>query len=429
MDSGPFSTYPAAAAGEVCHWNKLSVDLIELILSLLPVRSIVRAGAVCKFWQFLITHPSFAARVAAAARAPWFFLYGQNNVHLRRNQAFAFDPASGEWIHLPPIYLSAVSNDEDEQRQPDEYFVGSGGFIFATSGSTRTSFCYAPLLRGAGATPNTWRETPPLCFSRRNPVVGVLRCRGEFKFIVAGGVRFVGGLVDIEEQLAVEIFDSAGGGWQLCPPLPAEFRSGNSSQGLSSALLGGNSFFVFGIYSGLLARFDMSLRVWSGVQTLRPPGVIFSFLVACRDRLVLAGLRISAGGAPSFELWRVEADGGGCSEMGAMPEKMLLGIFDGDEEERFASLRCVGADGLLYVFNEAHHRAYPACVCEISGGGAGRCAWREVPPLPAQVNRFHKVITFCSAVPLDSVLNSGAGKPPAAVAVAAADGYSSRPVL
>lgn len=421
MDLRPLATYPAGGGG-VCQWNRLSADLTELILSLLPVRSIVRAGAVCKFWRFLITHPSFASRVAAAARSPWFFLYGQNNVHLRRNQAFAFDPASSEWIHLPPIYLS--SDDEDEQRQPDECFVGSGGFIFATSGSTRTNFCYAPLLRGGGAAANAWRETPPLRFSRRNPVVGVLRRRGEFKFIVAGGVRFVGGLVDIEEQLAVEIFDSAAGGWQLCPPLPPEFRSGNSSQGLSSALLGGNSFFVFGIYSGLLARFDLSLRAWSAVRTLRPPGVIFSFLLACRDRLVLAGLRSSAGGAPSFGLWRVEEDGGGCSEMGAMPEEMLLGMFDGDEEERFASLRCVGVDGLLYVFNEAHHRAYPACVCEISGGAAGRCTWREVPPLPSQANRFHRVITFCSAVPLDSILTSSAGKPPAAVA----DGYSSSPM-
>ncbi|MQL71323.1 hypothetical protein Taro_003638 [Colocasia esculenta] len=398
------STTPAGDPARACLWTRLGTDLTELILSLLPLRSIVRAGAVCKFWRSIVDHPAFASRVAATApaRMPWFFLYGQNNVHLRRNQAFAFDPAAGEWVHLPPIYLS---EGDGPHRHPDECFVGSGGFIFATSAATRTSFCYAPLLRGGGSAADPWRETPPLHFSRRNPVVGVIGCGGPgagARFIVAGGVRLVGGLVDIEDQLAVEIYDPAApGGWQLCPPLPPEFR------GSPRPWSGGESFYVFGIYSGLLARFDLSGRAWSGVRTLRPPRVSFSFLVACGEQLVLAGLR-GGDNPPSLVLWRV-ADGveEGWRELGQMPEGMLAVMFEGEEEERFASLRCVGVDGLLYVFNEAHHRGYPACVCEVGGGD--RCNWKELPPLPGPVNRFHRVIAFCSAVPLDSVIGRGDG--------------------
>ncbi|CAL9064848.1 F-box/kelch-repeat protein At3g24760-like [Musa acuminata AAA Group] len=390
-------------AAAMTPWSRLSWDIVELILSYLPLRSVVVAGAVCKQWRAVIADPGFAIRAASSLpRRPWFFLYGQNNVVLRKNQAFGFDPDAGEWIALPPS-PSVLHVD---------CFAGAGGFFFATTSAAR--FCYAPLLRGP------WRETSPLFFSRCNPLVGVFSAAGDRRhFIVVGGARFIGGLVDIEDPLAVEIYDPASNSWELCPPLPPDFRTGNSSQWLSAALLGGRFFFVFGIYSCSVAAFDLSRRAWTGVQTLRPPGVLFCFLLACNDRLILAGLCNAPDGPPCFALWAVDHTTMDFAEIAVMPRDLLSCLFDTDDDDnKFASLKCVGLDGRVYVFNEDHHKAYPACVCEISeDSSAGvaeaasglnlSCSWRKVPPLPSPVDRFHKVIGFCSPVPVNSVLGGG----------------------
>ncbi|KAL7201035.1 hypothetical protein ACSBR1_032858 [Camellia fascicularis] len=368
------------------NWDYLSSDLTELILSYLPIRSIVRSAAVCKLWHSIITTSSFSARVSAAKK-PWFFLYGQNNIFLKNNQAFAFDPEANEWIKLPISLFPFPSSQE-------ESFIGSGGFFFTT---TSSKFSYTPILKGV------WRETPPLRFSRCNPLVGVYTDHpsGLSRFIVVGGVRFIGGLVDIEDRLAVEIYTPNSDSWELCPPLPADFRSANSSQWLSSALFKGK-FYVFGICSCFVSSFDLNKHFWSEVRTLRPPGVLFSFLVSCQDQLVLAGLCNGPRG-PSFNLWKIDEKTMEFSEIAIMPQDLLYCLFDSDEDDKFASLKCVGLGNLIYMFNEEHHRNYPACVCEISSD-SGKCSWRKVPNLPVLANRFHKVISFCSTVSLDNIL-------------------------
>ncbi|XP_058101330.1 F-box/kelch-repeat protein At3g24760 isoform X2 [Magnolia sinica] len=370
------------------NWNSLSSDLTELILSYLPIRSIIVASAVCKVWRSVVTQSSFSARVSPTKK-PWFFICGQNNIFPKNNQAFGFDPESNEWIRLPTTLFPP-------RPAQDESFIGSGGFFFMTTSST-SKFSYAPVLKGR----SSWRETPPLRFSRCNPLVGVFTAGSRSKFIVVGGVRFIDGLVGIEDRLAVEIYDPDLNSWELCPPLPAGFRSRNSTQWLTSALFKGK-FFVFGIYSCFVSSFDLNRRLWSGVQTLRPPGVSFSFLIACRDQLVLAGLCNTPSGQ-SFNLWRVDDRTMEFSEIDIMPQELLYCLFDSDEDDKFASLKCVGLGDLIYVFNEEPHKKYPACVCEINGQDS-RCKWKKVPDLPGPVNRFHKVISFCSTVSLDSVL-------------------------
>ncbi|GMH02526.1 hypothetical protein Nepgr_004365 [Nepenthes gracilis] len=370
------------------NWETLGADLTELILSLLPIRSIIRAASVCKLWRSLISSPSFSSRVSAYKK-PWFFLYGQNNIFLKNNQAFAFDPEADEWLRLPTSLFPTPSHEHS--------FIGSVGFFFTTTPSTNARFGYAPILH------SSWQETSPLMFSRCNPLVGVfIDSSGMHRFIVVGGVRFIGGLVDIEDRLAVEIYDPRSDSWEVCPPLPAAFRPGNSSHSLSSALFRGK-FYVFGIYSCLVSAFDLDRRCWSDVQTLRPPGVVSSFLIACQDQLVLAGLCNSPPRGPSVILWRVDERTIEFSEIAVMPQDLLYCLFDYEEDDRFASLKCVGLGNLIYVFNEEHHKCYPACVCEISDSN---CSWRRVPHLPSPVNSFHRVISFCSTISLHNILQN-----------------------
>uniref|UniRef100_A0A0C9S542 TSA: Wollemia nobilis Ref_Wollemi_Transcript_13349_1581 transcribed RNA sequence n=1 Tax=Wollemia nobilis TaxID=56998 RepID=A0A0C9S542_9CONI len=381
MSDEPCQTHRCSDDAE---WSRLDPDITELVLARLPVTCIARSCMVCKHWYSLVTQPSFAARVRERKK-PWFFLYGQNNINLKNNQAFGFDPEAHRWIRLPTSSLPASSAGDS--------LSGAGGFLFVTAGDDCSRFCYAPVLTAS------WKETAPLRFSRRQPLVGVFK-QETYGFIVVGGVRFIGGLVDIEDRLAVEIYDSRADEWELCAPLPAVFRSGNSSQWLTSALLG-SKFYVFGIYSGYLSAFDLRDRRWDSFQTIRPPQTLFSFLVACRDRLVLAGLRNMDDG-PAFDLWEVELGTMGLREVGSMPREILYSLFDSDEDDKFASLKCVGLGGLVYVFNEEHHKMYPACVCEISP--KMKCTWAKVPPLPSPVNSFHKVISFCSTIGLDTIL-------------------------
>jgi hypothetical protein len=212
-------------------------------------------------------------------------------------------------------------------------FLGSHGFLFTTASTLR----FSPILHRLSYVFNT----SSLNFSLVNPLLGVFYANPNApRFIVVGGVRFIGNLVDIEDHLSVEIHDPQLNSWEICPLLPADFRSGNSWLSLSSALFGGK-FYVLGIYSCFISSFDLEKRVWNLVQTLRPPGVIFSFLISCQDRLVLAGTCNSSLG-PSFNLWRIDERTMEFSEIAIMPQDLLYSLFDSDEDDKFASLKCVG---------------------------------------------------------------------------------------
>lgn len=369
-------------------FSNLSPDLTELILSYLPIATLIRASTVCKLWYDIVSSPNFSTTKTQTInhRTPWFFLYGLHNTSSKNNQAFAFDPISDLWFRLPVVFPML--------HQPtSSCFLGVDGFFLTTA----PNFAYSRILKPS------WRVTSPLRFSRINPLLGVFDdgSRRVPRFLVVGGVRFIGNLVDIEDRLAVEMYNPDLNSWELFPPLPADFRSGNSSQSLSSALFRGR-FYVFGIYSCFVSSFDLATHVWSDVQTLRPPGVVFSFLIACHDQLVLAGICNGPIG-PSFNLWRIDEKTMEFSEIAIMPQDLLYGLFDSDEDDKFASLKCVGLGNLIYVFNEEYHKKYPACVCEI-GDESGKCSWRKVPQLPSPVNKFHKVISFCSTVSLHNTL-------------------------
>ncbi|KAF3335831.1 F-box/kelch-repeat protein [Carex littledalei] len=375
-------------------WDRLSCDLTELILSYLPLRSLICSSAVCRQWHHAAAS---SASLYHHRRRPWFFLFGLNNVVSRLDQSFGFDPETSSWYLLPPPH-------------PD-CFSGAGGFSFAASSCSR--FAYSPLLSG-GTYPN-WRLTKPLTFPRCNPIVEVF---DENRFVVVGGVRYIGGLVDLEDRLAVEIYDPVAEAWEVAPPLPVDFRSGGtSSQWLSAALLPKRKIlYVFGTYSCHVAAFDLLRRVWTGgVGTLRPHGTLFASLLAGpEDSLLLAGLCSgeqeggNGGAQPCFVIWAVDPlMMGQPRRIAVMPQDLLTGLFGTDDDDnRFASLRCVGTDGLVYVFNENPHKGYPACVCQIEGKEMDLCSWRLIPPLAGSVNRFHKTIAFCSPVPLGPVLRT-----------------------
>lgn len=93
----------------------------------------------------------------------------------------------------------------------------------------------------------------------------------------------------------------------------------------------------------------------------------------------------------SFNLWSIEEGSMEFSEIAVMPEDLLFGLVDSDDEDdKFRSLKCAGSGNLVYVFNDDCHKKFPACVCEIGGGENGICSWRRVPCLPSpEIGRAH----------------------------------------
>lgn len=356
----------------------LGPDLTELILSYLPIPSIVRAASVCKLWNSIFHSHSFKTRVSDSRRLPWFFLCVQNKGFSNNNQVYAFDPESNCWLKLPCTTLRSKDS-----------FAASNGFYFTTCSD---KFSFKPVLNG------TWRQTSHLRFARCNPLIGVYNephCSIPTRFIVVGGIRSGGALVDVEGCLAVEIYNPHHDSWELCPPLPEIFNPGNSSQLLCSAIFNGK-FYVLSIYSSFISSLDLKRRFWSNVKTLRPSGVLFSYLISCQDRLVLAGL-CSVNDDVEFNLWGIDERTLEFTEIGVMPRDMHSSFFDNARDQKFASLKCVGSGNLVYVFNDEHSSNGPAaCVCEISS--SGKCSWRRVPNLPEPVNNFHKV-TISAFVP------------------------------
>ncbi|KAK6141563.1 hypothetical protein DH2020_024695 [Rehmannia glutinosa] len=356
------------------NWDILTPDLTELILSNLPIPSIIRASSVSKSWNSIIHSHSFKTRVSNSRKSPWFFIYGQNkNLPNKNYQVFAFDSDSDSWIKLP----------DTTTLLPNDSFTASNGFFFRICSG---KFNFKPVFS------STWRQTSPLRFSRCNPLIGVYNEPGCLKpawFIVAGGLE------NSEACLAVEIYNPDYNSWEISSPLPAIFRPGISSQTLCSAIFNGK-FYVHGIYSSFISYFDLKKRVWSNVQTLRPPGVMLSYSISCQDRLILAGL-CYVKDELEFNIWKVDERTLEFSEIGIMPPDLLSRLLDGEWDQKFGSVRCVGSGNIVYVFNEERRSNRSACFCEISD--SGKCRWKRVPDLPEPVNELDKVM-ISAFVPL-----------------------------
>ncbi|KAK4407321.1 F-box/kelch-repeat protein [Sesamum angolense] len=352
-ESDPHSSLPQKT---VSNWDSLGQDLTELILACLPIPSVIQASAVCKLWNSVINSYSFKTRVSDSRRPPWLFLCGQNKSFLNRNQAFAFDPESDSWIKLPIIAL--LSKD---------LLAASNGFFFSTCPG---KFSFKPVFNGM------WRQTSTEMYKA---------------------------LADVQGCLAVEIYNSHRDSWELCPPLPEIFRPGNSSKLLCSSLFRGK-LYVLSIYSGFISSFDLEERFWSNVQTLRPPGTLFSYLISCQDLLVLAGL-CSINGDLEFNLWRIDEKTLEFSEIAIMPPDLLSMFIDSNENLKFTSLKCTGSRNFIYVFKEERPWDCPVCVCEMSK--SGKCSWRRVPSLPEPRHEFEEVISFCSNVSFLDILGKG----------------------
>ncbi|XP_073015960.1 F-box/kelch-repeat protein At3g24760-like [Primulina eburnea] len=329
----------------------LGSDLIESILSRLPITSILRAASVCKLWNSIIRSSSFKTLVFDSGLFPsWLFLLGRNTHPL-----LAFDPESNDWIRFSTE--TGLSRDS---------FIASSAFIFSPSPE---KFSFRPVFDGRLC------QTSPLTFPRCNPLIGVYYgpdFSKQARFIVVGGISSL----NEEDCLAVEIFSPDENYWELCQPLNEIFQPGNSAQSLCSSLFKGK-FFVYDKYSGFISSFDLKRRSWSNPKTLRPPGTLISSLISIQNRLVLAGLCSTYNGGLEFIIWNIDERTLEFSEVAIMPRDLLSRLIDHESAQTLRNLKCAGLGRFVYVFIEEFSGNFPVCVCEMSDSGNG--SWRGIP--------------------------------------------------
>ncbi|CAN6227827.1 unnamed protein product [Urochloa humidicola] len=388
-------------------WDRLGGDMTALILSKLPLRSMLRASAVCTAWR------AAALRATASPRhgRPWLFFHGRSNGSgTGSRNAFAFDPDEpSSWVTFTI---------------PPDFIAGAGGYAFVAPSPSRLAF--APLLRDGVA----WRHAPPLASSRNNnPVVAAVGAPGSgdggerLLLLVAGGGGFPGGLVNIGDRLPTQLYEwdphcaAAGGAgaWELCAPLPDDLAgaasSSSSSLSISSALVGSRFLFACDVHSCAVSAFDLSRRAWAPPRKLCPrppvPGLAAAFVATARrgKRLVVAGVVEEEGRPRAVGVWDVEPDTLAARRIGEMPAEMAPAVLP--PHDGIGGVRCVGQDGVIYVVSEEEHGGYPACACEVIGGGDDgeeeelACRWSMLPPLPTAASGrsgFRRMAAFCSPV-------------------------------
>lgn len=369
---------------QAAQFDQLSEDIMEEIFSRVPFQSSVVASVVCKRWHAHLRPGAYCRQLAARnfKNRPWFFLVGLNHFLPAKNQAFGYDPETDQFRRFPAFEMPQYDHGS---------LTGTHGLLFALTGSGICKLGYTVCL----ISNSSWKETPPLLYSRRSPIAAMvpdlhssdLNGMPAHHIVVAGG-KF------LDNQLVVEIYDSQVHAWTQCAPLPSEFQFSSSSQWMHSAVFDGK-FIAYETHTGCIAWLDLNKGRWSKTAVLRPMNPIYCFLVACGECLVLAALYRES---PCFKLWSVNLATLQCTELGYMPDE-LFALFDEEDDEKDPLFTCIGGGDFIYIYNDSWHKDYLACLCDLSGG---KVTWRKLPQLPSPVNRFDKVVCFSSSNMPDS---------------------------
>ncbi|GLJ20751.1 hypothetical protein SUGI_0378140 [Cryptomeria japonica] len=335
------------ANGEELISQSLPDDVIEMIVAFLSVSDLPKATLVCKQWHsFIASSPIRRALSNCLHKCkPWLFLLSAN-----KRRGSGFDPLARRWIRLPPLSL-----DPSEQ---DAIFMEGNGILFSVAGGSlkfTKSFLNPRKWEQSAAAMRVWRQ---------NPIV----CDDQGKIVVIGGVHELE-----EDKLCVEMLHLKSGEWEICDPLPEEFRHSASSTWLSSAVFNGK-IYVLEKYKGDCCCFELQSKQWGKVMAVRAWSSLPScqcvkyFCLACKGGLVLAGL-VRDNGGMSFRMCiaeeeKLESKEGTEIQMPGEMLKLITGRETREEEEEeeedeyslYAEyIECRGAGDLVYVFSKSRY--------------------------------------------------------------------------
>lgn len=179
---------------------------------------------------------------------------------------------------------------------------------------------------------------------------------GHHKLLCVGGLAGDG---TKEPLLKLEIFSSDSNMWEEGEDLPAEFQGLATFRSVTAAVRG-RKMYVFHIYSGTMASYDVDRKRWSAATTMRPDGAQYCYLGVHRGDLMLVGVSYEDE-AFVFRGWSVDESTMGYT--GQLPPRRVMCHFsalkrNGTSFEQFdkvyqSSHWSSGADATLLC--PAHH--------------------------------------------------------------------------
>lgn len=336
-------------------------DLLEVVLSHVPLVHLIPARYVSKSWRLAV---SSSLRFFNRPK-PWLILHTQTTRSPYVTTTLAYDPRSDLWIEIrqPPVkYVSALRSSHSN-------------LLYMLSPS-KLSFSVDPLNL-------TWHHTDSPLVWRTDPIVAAVGRR----------IIFAGGACDFEDDpLAVEMYDTESRAWDTCESMPAVLRDSAASTWLSIAS-DDRKMFVTEKVSGVTHSFDPETKTWEGPYDLRPdPRAFVSVIGIAGDRLVLVELIGESDKAQSLKLYEVSRETFECEEFGEMPSSLLATLKNGRSQLSSINLCC--AYNFVYLQNPSQPEVILFCEFENYG-----CRWGSVQnSIVNELNPRDGIVFTCSKV-------------------------------
>lgn len=246
-------------------WHKLPNQLIERILSWLPIVEFIRCKTVCRQWKSLLETLNFRkmiiSRIPLTNSSPWFILFNKTN-------GLVYDASMNKWIHLPlPI---------TEQKILCWPMVSDRGLILYYNNKHKRFAIGNPIL------PRAWYDLPPLRNIKSFEVVGLLITNHKtytYNVVVVGKNK---ALKDV-----TEVFDSVSKMWKSCGLVPFECHPSNLS------IICDDILYFWCDLDGLV-NFNMESQMWEKLETLMPDELekhtlVGQVLIQCEHQIFMIG--------------------------------------------------------------------------------------------------------------------------------------------
>ncbi|CAI9779358.1 unnamed protein product [Fraxinus pennsylvanica] len=344
-------------------------DVLEAILSYVPLIDLVPASCVSKSWR---------SAVASTLRhlkkpKPWLILYKQATRSPYAATTLAYDPCSNRWIKISKPSMNFNSALKSSQSH----------FLYMLS-SSKFSFSFDPLN-------SRWYHVDPPLVWRTDPIVA----RVGDSVVVAGGVcQFE------DDPLAVEVYDFNTRAWCTCESMPGSLKESAASTWLSIATTKGK-LIVTEKQTGVTHWFDSETKSWSGQYNLNPGQPVVNYNIGSfDDDLILVGL---CKNVERFKIWKMSTENFYFEEIGEMP----LAFVEKLKSESFglSSINVLVGTNLVYMYNS--WEVEEVVVCELICGGGGSvegCRWWSVENVVAREGMLKdRLVSTCSEVGFDEL--------------------------
>ncbi|KAI4314354.1 hypothetical protein L6164_027272 [Bauhinia variegata] len=338
-------------------------DMLEAILSHVPLTDLVPACHVSKAWKRAVAYSIGHVNPIK----PWLTVHSQSNRAPHVTTTHAYDPRSRVWleIHEPSMnHVSAVRS--------------SHSTLLYTLTPTKFTFSFDPLHV-------KWHHVDAPSVWRTDPVVALVGQR----VVVAGGTS------DFEDDpLAVEMYNLKTQSWETCASMPDALKYSTASAWLSAAV-DEHRMHVTEKNSCLTYSLDPDTRIWHGPYDLRPSeNVFFCVTGTIRNRFIAVGLVGDAENVSSVKLWEIRggSEMGCCEELGEMPKEMVEKMKG--EGGCVPSIAMAAVGDFVYMYNP--WEPDDIIVCEVEHG---KCKWGCIRNVALNDGtRMHRLVVSCANV-------------------------------